>query len=179
MSDPNTVKRLGNVNKLYSHCIEAFQELCNVKKNSSNKATNDIIWCNNNVTFNGTTLEFSHWAQSGLLYIKDIIINDKLEISIGSKEPYANNFLPFLIHSKPGRQIRSALAFNFNLHGLQHLQFLCVIPDSVNYDINWFHSAKTSNCIHPMYSCEYMYGFHTIFLSKQCGFQIVFLCMQV
>ena len=59
------------------------------------------------------------------------------------------------------------------------LKFLCLIPESVNYDINWFHYAKTSNCIHPMYSCEYMYGFHTIFLSKQCGFQIVFLWMQV
>ena len=75
VSDQNTVKRLGNVNKFYSQCIEAFQELCNVKKILT---TNDIIWCNNNVTFNGKTLEFSHWAQSGLLYIKDVIINDKL-----------------------------------------------------------------------------------------------------
>ena len=39
--------------------------------------------------------------------------------------------------------------------------------------------CKNSNCIHPIYSCEYIYGFHTIFLSIQCGFQIVFLWMQV
>ena len=98
------------------------------------------------------------------------------------------------IHCKPDRQFRSALAFNFNLHGLQHLQFLCLIPDSVNYDINWFYSAKILTVFIPcfpvnscmdsilyscqnsvdskLYSCTCKYKFHTVFLS------VVFLWLQ-
>ena len=64
-----------NVNEFYISCVKTFQELCRKGRIKSNK---DIIWCNTALKFNGDTLDWAHWAKSGLLYRHDIIKDFKI-----------------------------------------------------------------------------------------------------
>jgi hypothetical protein len=75
VNDTKKNMKLQRMPEFYRQCIETFQDFCDIKKMQT---TDDIIWCNKQISFNGRPLEFFHWAKSGLLYVKDIVVNDMI-----------------------------------------------------------------------------------------------------
>ena len=51
----------------------------NVPEDTVQKCENEIIWCNNNIRFQGKVLELKHWSKNGLRYLSDISDNGKLD----------------------------------------------------------------------------------------------------
>ena len=65
-----------NIPLYYKECILAIQEL---NRKGLQKCENEIIWCNNNIRFQGKVLELNHWSKNGLCYLSDISDNGKLD----------------------------------------------------------------------------------------------------
>ena len=75
VSNAKHAMKLHKITGFYLHCIETFQELCNIDNTVTD---NDIIWCNKHILFDGKPLDFCHWAKSGVLYIKDIVYDGRI-----------------------------------------------------------------------------------------------------
>ena len=75
VKDSTRLLKTANLTIFYCLCIEAFQELC---RKSKIQTSQDVIWCNDKIKFDGKPLEFAHWAKSNILYIKDIVTDGKL-----------------------------------------------------------------------------------------------------
>ena len=75
VSNAKHAMKLHKITSFYLHCIETFQELCNIDNTVTD---NDIIWCNKHILFDGKPLDFCHWAKSGVLYIKDIVYDGRI-----------------------------------------------------------------------------------------------------
>ena len=64
----------------YSDVLKAWyalQNKNNKNRNVSNVSKNTIIWCNANVRHRGKVLLFEEWIKAGIIYMKDIIVNDR------------------------------------------------------------------------------------------------------
>ena len=83
VNDSRSICKPTHTMQFYVNCIENFQELCRKGKVDLSE---DILWCNNHVRFNGSTLTYAHWAKHGLLYLGDVIKDGHIdEHYIGSK----------------------------------------------------------------------------------------------
>ena len=65
----------------YLNCIKYYQHF--IKMNANTPSTNqevrkEILWHNHRIQFNGKSLDFRHWATSGILRINDICNNGQI-----------------------------------------------------------------------------------------------------
>ena len=80
--EDNDVKDIVSKNMpvFYSDVLKAWyalQNKNNKNRNVSNVSKNTIIWCNANVRHRGKVLLFEEWIKAGIIYMKDIIVNDR------------------------------------------------------------------------------------------------------
>ena len=66
---------------VYLNCIKYYQHF--IKMNANTLSTNqevrkEILWHNHRIQFNGKSLNFRHWATSGILRINDICDNGQI-----------------------------------------------------------------------------------------------------
>ena len=68
----------------YKDCLMYFQEMCKKGKDKQ-EVESEILWCNSKFQFRGEAFRFKHWAKSGILFLTDLVENEKI------KENYIQN----------------------------------------------------------------------------------------
>ena len=81
--EENDVKDFASVKmpEFYKQVWEAWyvlQNLSNTKQKTTNLYEDTIIWCNTNVRHKGKVLHFGEWIKAGIIYMKDIVADDRI-----------------------------------------------------------------------------------------------------
>ena len=79
--DPADVEPItrNKVPKFYQEVLESWFTFKGIYQTDVNdKLDNQIIWCNSNIKLNNNVILSDRWKDAGILYLSDIIMNDRL-----------------------------------------------------------------------------------------------------